>query len=96
MDIDDVYRDFCPFGRHQRNVFWCIGIFTSFMALHQVHNVFIGAEPAFQCRLNNGKLIRGCPHSGVKCQNYVYDRTEFTSIVSEVGVFSWFLDDINF
>jgi len=85
MDIDDVYREFCPFGHYQRKVFWTIGVFTSFMALHQIQNVYVGAEPKFQCRLKDGKLISGCPEYGSRCQKYVYDRTEFTSIVSEVG-----------
>ena len=80
-----MYHEFCPFGHYQRKVFWTIGVFTSFMALHQIQNVYVGAEPKFQCHLKDGKLIPGCPEHGSRCQKYVYDRTEFTSIVSEVG-----------
>ena len=59
------------------------------LALHQMHNVFIGATPRFYCRRGTGSnvlTIMGCPADGVPCDSYSFTGDDFTSIVSEVLV----------
>ena len=89
MDIDEVYTEIGEFGLFQKKIFWSFGFMQAVLALHQVHNVFIGATPTFYCRRGTGNdmlTIMGCPADGKPCDSYSFTGDDFTSIVSEVCI----------
>ncbi|ELU07976.1 hypothetical protein CAPTEDRAFT_127727 [Capitella teleta] len=82
MDIDEVYKDIGEFGPFQQKIFWSLSLMQIFCAFHNIHNVYIGAEPSFKC-IHGDKILNSCLKNNVPCDRYAFPGDDFSSIVSE-------------
>lgn len=87
MDIDDVYKEIGEFGPYQKGIFWSLALMQIFCAFHNIHNVFVGAQPAFKCIIRD-EILDHCPKDGSSCEHHVFLGEDFSSIVSKVCSFS--------
>ena len=90
MNIDDFFAKHGEFGPHQRRVMWAFVIVSAVQAFHNLHHVYIGAEPEFHC-LKDGTRQEDytCPAGDTQtCDAYLFPGKDFTTVVSEVLVLS--------
>ena len=92
MEIDDVYKIIGEFGIYHVFLYLCIIPSYITLAFQLLQNVFIAAVPDFYCE-NNVTVYNQCPTEG-SCQSYVYNGSDFTSVVSEVGGNHYFVSKI--
>jgi len=86
MEIDEAFKIVGEYGALQRRVFWSMALPQAFVAWHHILNAFVGAEPHFQCIGTDKKVYVDCKSAGDNlCHNFVFDVSNFTSIVSEVS-----------
>jgi len=86
MDIDEAFKVVGEYGPLQQRVFWSMAIPQMFVAWHHILNAFVGAEPRFQCVGTDKKVYTDCKTADDNlCQDFVFDDSNFTSIVSEVS-----------
>ena len=88
MDIDTAFTKYCEFGYKQKTIVYIISLFSAFLAIQQVHNVFAAALPSkFKCERSIGRNVIQQEYKwdvcDPKCTSYVFPNN-FTSIVTEV------------
>lgn len=85
MEIDEAFKVVGEYGPLQRRVFWSMAVPQMFVAWHHILNAFVGAEPRFHCVGTDKKVYTDCKSADDNfCQDFVFDVSNFTSIVSEV------------
>ena len=93
MDIDTVFTRYCEFGRKQKIIVYIIALYTAFLALQQVLNVFVAAIPQqYYCSEDfNGKYLEKTQeHCTSKiCSKYKFS-DNYTTIVTEVSTYNYY------
>jgi len=86
MEIDEAFKIVGEYGPLQRRVFWSMATPQVFVAWHHILNAFVGAEPHYQCVGTDKKVYTDCKSADDNlCHDFVFDVSNFTSIVSEVS-----------
>ena len=96
MDTDEILEEIGSFGFFQKRNSLFLGLVIFVLTFQTVSMVFIGGEPTWRCAVNssvcrrNGTISFNDDYFNARCNMSSNDwefTTEFTSIVTEVGVF---------
>lgn len=95
MDIDEILEEIGGFGAFQKRNTLLLGLIIFVLTFQTVSMVFIGGEPTWRCSSNstlctrNGTISPDNNFYKARCNMSFEDwefTTEFTSIVTEVGL----------
>ena len=96
MDTDEILEEIGSFGFFQKRNTILLGLIIFVLTFQTVSMVFIGGEPTWQCAPNstvctrNGTINTDDDFYKARCNMSSKEwefTTEFTSIVTEVGLF---------